>query len=99
MRTKSDEIRVRRLLERRGLKLGRCRRRDPTAEGFGLYRVTDGLGKPLTGQGYRLTLDEAETWAGGARPRRRPQPLAALAPELPCVELQTGDALTVLRSL
>jgi DNA modification methylase len=42
---KADEIRVRRILERRGLRLERCRRRDPAAEGFGLYRVVNSKGE------------------------------------------------------
>jgi hypothetical protein len=96
--TKSDEIRVRRILERRDLRLERCRRRDPSAEGFGLYRIATAAGVPLTGPAYTLTLEEAEAWCERAR-RRRPAKLDSSRPETPNTTLLVGDALRMLRRL
>jgi DNA modification methylase len=96
---KADEIRARRILERRGLRLERCRRRDPAAEGFGLYRVVNNDGETLTGAGYRLTLEQAEAWAERARPRRSSRRTSTVVPEDGTVRLLVGDALRVLERI
>jgi hypothetical protein len=100
MPTKSDEIRVRRILERRGLRLERCRRRDPAAKGFGLYRVVTKEGVPLTYAGYTLTLERAVAWCRRTQRSRRASVTPSgkpLPPEPPPVTLLMGDALRVLR--
>jgi hypothetical protein len=60
------ENRARRVAERRGLTLSRCRRRDPLALGFGLYKVLDtSTGQSVFGDGpggFAATLDEVETF-------------------------------------
>ncbi len=56
---KIREIGLRRIAARRGLRLERCRRRDPDAVGFGLYRLVDANLPPGRGGPYDLTLDEA----------------------------------------
>ncbi len=63
---KSKENVLRRMAERRGYKLARCKRRDPFALGFGLYALTDVArgNVPLTpvigGSPYSETLDQIE---------------------------------------
>ena len=68
---KIREITLRRVAERRGLRLRRSRRRDPRALGFGLYRLerTD-TDETVFGDGpggFAATLDEAEAFLD--RPR------------------------------
>lgn len=65
------------MLQRRRLRLERCRRRDPAAKGFGLYRIVAEGGALVTGGGFTLTLERAEAWCrtserdgGGARASR-----------------------------
>ena len=99
---KSDEIRVRRILERRGLRLERCRRRDPEAAGFGLYRVTTAAGVPLTGDGYTMTLERAEAWCEKSRRGRHvpgPRDGGGATPPKGAFTLLAGDALDELRKL
>ena len=61
---KVRENRVRRAVERRGLRLVKSRRRDPMAVGYGKYRIETGDGIEATGfdstMGWGLTLDEVE---------------------------------------
>ena len=65
------ENRARRMAERQGLRLMRCRRRDPLALGFGLYKLTDAAtDEPVLGAGpggFAATLDEVEAFLN--RPR------------------------------
>lgn len=56
---KVREVGLRRIALRRGLRLERCRRRDPAAIGFGLYRLVDADSRPGTGGPYTMTLEEA----------------------------------------
>jgi hypothetical protein len=58
---KRSEAKVRAALKRRGLILAKCRRRDPQARDFGLYRIVDFNGRVVAGghpYDYSLTLDE-----------------------------------------
>ena len=61
---KVRENRVRRAVERRGLRLVKSRRRDPMAVGYGKYRIETGDGIEAIGfdstMGWGLTLDEVE---------------------------------------
>lgn len=62
---KARENRVRRMAKRRGLRVERCRRRDPKALGYGLYRVVcEDTGGVMYGSaswgGYSLTLSDVE---------------------------------------
>jgi hypothetical protein len=71
MKEKTRENRVRRAVERRGLRLVKSRRRDPMAIGYGKYRVETGDGVEATGfdsaMGWGLTLDEVEDRLAGRR--------------------------------
>jgi hypothetical protein len=59
--SKSREVVLRRKAARRGYRLERCRRRDPLALGFGLYRLVDTKTGKMYGADapgdYGLTLD------------------------------------------
>jgi hypothetical protein len=61
---KVRENRVRRMAERQGLQLQRCKRRDPNALGYGTYRLADPVTGTVTAQsgpsGYGLTLADVE---------------------------------------
>ena len=64
-----QERRVRRAAERQGLRIQKCRRRDPRALGFGTYMITDPRSSTIVAgdidTGYGLTLDEIERELGG----------------------------------
>jgi hypothetical protein len=61
---KIRENRLRRAAERQGLKLEKCRRRDPRSVNFGTYMLTDSRTNTLVAwageEGYGLDLDEVE---------------------------------------
>ncbi|WP_328435748.1 hypothetical protein [Nocardia puris] len=61
---KVRENRLRRAATRQGLRLERCRARDPRALGFGTYRLSDaftGAVRASAGRsGYGLTLTDVE---------------------------------------
>jgi hypothetical protein len=60
---KARENRLRRMAERQGLWLEKCRRRDPLALGYGTYQVVSDQGEIVAGEigtGYGLTLDDVE---------------------------------------
>ncbi len=65
---KVRENRLRRVAERRGLRLMRSRRRDPNAWDYGTYQLVDVRTKGVVaaewsiGRGYGLSLDEIEQW-------------------------------------
>lgn len=62
---KTQEIRVRRMLDRQGYKLSKSRRRDPKALDYGTFTISRGAAK------FKVnSLDEAEQWAL-AEPVRR----------------------------
>jgi DNA modification methylase len=92
---KVTERRIRRALERRGMDLQRCRARDPSAAGFGLYRICTAARVSLSGDGYRLTLDEAEQWCERTKPRRIEKRAEVVAGAT--VRLLQGDALSRLK--
>ena len=59
------ENRLRRMAERQGLKLEKCKRRDPRAIGYGTYQLVDKNTNNLVAygnqEGFGLTLEEVET--------------------------------------
>jgi hypothetical protein len=56
---KVAENRVRRAAARQGLRLEKCRARDPRAIGYGTYRLVDAKGRVEAHRGgYGLTPDE-----------------------------------------
>jgi hypothetical protein len=60
---KSREDRLRRTAERQGLRLAKCRRRDPRAIGFGTYMLVDQNNNIVAGDtqnGYGMDLDAIE---------------------------------------
>jgi hypothetical protein len=64
---KVDEIRVRRMAQRRGWSLVRSRRRDPRATGYGTYGVYDfdqnaWVIRTTGSDGYGLSLERIERW-------------------------------------
>lgn len=68
---KTRETRLRRLAERRGLRLQKSPRRDPRASDFGTYQLVDAregwiVAEQPAGQGYGMTLDDIEEWFGKA---------------------------------
>jgi len=70
--TKVDENRIRRMAQRQGLQLHKCRRRDPLSIGFGLYLIagpssTTSHAEKLFATGIGRTLDEVERALGGSR--------------------------------
>ena len=60
------ENRIRRALERRGLKLQRSRRRDPKARDFGGCQIVDPVTKVVVAGDdplpFSMSLDEVELW-------------------------------------
>lgn len=83
------ERRVRRALERRGLRLQRCRARDPNATGFGGYQIVDDDGAVICGPGYSITLADADGWL------MRPEPPS----RLPTFDVVIGHCIQRLREL
>jgi hypothetical protein len=68
---KTQEIRVRRMLDRQGYKLSKSRRRDPKALDYGTFTISRGAAQFTVG-----SLDEAEQWAldePARRARRKPK--------------------------
>jgi len=68
---KARETRLRRLAERRGLRLQKSPRRDPHASDFGTYQLVDAregwiVAEQPAGQGYGMTFDDIEEWLGKA---------------------------------
>lgn len=67
---KTHENRIRRIAERRGLRLEKSRRRDPRATDYGTYRLVDAETNAIEAYGdsslYGLTLDEIEAQLIGA---------------------------------
>lgn len=65
---KVREIRLRRAADRQGLKLQKCRRRDPRAIGYNTYQLTDARTDAMVAwgsqSGYGLTLDQVEKALG-----------------------------------
>jgi hypothetical protein len=55
---KARENRLRRMAERQGLRLLKCRRRDPLALGYGLYALVS-LRQRMPDR-FTMTLDEVE---------------------------------------
>jgi hypothetical protein len=67
---KTRETRLRRLAERRGLRLQKSPRRDPGAWDFGTYQLVDAregwiVAEQMAGQGYGMNLDDIEEWLTG----------------------------------
>lgn len=66
------EKRVRRVAEKRGLVLRKCKLRDPEATGYGKYQLLD-HGTVVFGQwgsyglGFGATLDEIDAWLADER--------------------------------
>lgn len=62
---KAREVALRKIANRRGLRVERSRRRDPLAQGWGLYRVVDAeTDQVVAGDGpggYALDLDGVQT--------------------------------------
>jgi site-specific DNA-methyltransferase (adenine-specific) len=111
---KVQERRIRRALDRLGLKLVRSRAKDTPAPTTGSYLITSQAGAVLAGVGHSLSLPGAEEWLNTAGQRLRgmltqPNVPAAGPDQLlrrlttsqigDAVELHIGDALDVLRSL
>jgi hypothetical protein len=73
--TKSDEVRVRHVADRQGLRLVKSRRRDPLALDFGRYMITGLDGTVVAGQGPTgrpsMTLEQAERWLRNPASRKR----------------------------
>lgn len=61
---KTRENLIRRMADRQGLKLVKCRRRDPRALGYGLYFIVDARTNAVVAGAHRgthsFTLKEAE---------------------------------------
>jgi hypothetical protein len=57
------ENRIRRMIDRQGYALRKCRRRDQRAIGFGTYQIVDTNTGKVIASGY--SLDDAERWALG----------------------------------
>jgi hypothetical protein len=73
---KTYENRLRRQVERRGYKLQKIRRHDPTAWDYGTYQIVDTYTNTVVytdysvaGRGYGLSLEDVETWLAGETPR------------------------------
>jgi hypothetical protein len=67
---KTRETRLRRLAERRGLRLQKSPRRDPGAWDYGTYQLVDGqegwlVAELIPGQGFGMSLDDIEEWLTG----------------------------------
>jgi hypothetical protein len=66
VKEKSIETRLRRMAERQGLRLERCRRRDTRALAYGTYRLADATTGNVVASngitGYGLTLDQIERY-------------------------------------
>ena len=64
---KVHENRLRRMAERQGLRLAKCRRRDPMALDFGKYRFIVRRSEWVTRKPPNglLTMDEVEAWLTG----------------------------------
>jgi hypothetical protein len=56
---KARENRLRRMAERQGLRLLKCRRRDPLSIGYGLYELVS-IRSHRTPDTYTQTLDQVE---------------------------------------
>ena len=65
--TKVRENRLRRMADRQGLTVEKCRRRDPRAIGFATYRVVASDGSVVAGDEheYGLDLDGVEAFLTG----------------------------------
>lgn len=69
--TKTEENRLRRSAARQGLRLERCRYRDPRALGYGTYRLVDSTTYEFVATGrqsgtdYGLTLNEIDSFLVG----------------------------------
>jgi hypothetical protein len=64
---KTRETRLRRMAERRGLRLQKSPRRDTGAWDFGTYQLADAregwvVAEQMAGQGYGMSLDDVEEW-------------------------------------
>ncbi len=61
---KVRENRLRRVADRRGLRLHKCRRRDPLAVGYDGYMLAWKDGTAYAGEDppYSLTMDDVERW-------------------------------------
>jgi hypothetical protein len=66
MTGKAYENRLRRMADRQGLRLEKCRRRDPLARDYGEIYIVNERG---TKMGTFHSLDDAEAWL--ANPERR----------------------------
>jgi hypothetical protein len=67
---KTRETRLRRLAGRRGLRLQKSPRRDPSAWDFGTYQLVDVregwiVAELMAGQGYGMSLDDVDEWLTG----------------------------------
>lgn len=90
---KTRETRLRRLAERRGLRLQKSPRRDPGAWDFGTYQLVDAreewvVAEHPAGQGYGMKLDDIEEWLTGKAVRMykitavmKPRPFPAVTAE------------------
>jgi len=73
------ESRLRRMAERRSLRLHRSRRRDPSASDYGRYMLRDAntrvivAGTSSTGDAI-WTLDDVEAYLNGEKGRRQSRP-------------------------
>lgn len=61
--------RARRAAERQGLRLEKCRRRDPRAIGYGLFHLGK-AGAPASATSYTLTIDDVEKALGEPTARK-----------------------------
>jgi len=63
VKDESREARLRRAADRQGLRLAKCRRRDPRAIGYGTYMLVDQNNNIVAGdsqKGYGMDLDAIE---------------------------------------
>ena len=91
--SKTRETRLRRLAERRGLRLQKSPRRDPGAWDFGTYQLVDAregwiVAEEMAGQSYGMSLDDIEEWLTGKAVRMykitaviKPRPFPAVTAE------------------
>jgi hypothetical protein len=65
---KVREIRLRRAAQRQGLRLHKCRSRDPRALGYGLFHIADGSGIAVAGTlpwHHSMSLDDVKSYLQG----------------------------------
>ncbi len=63
------EVRLRRAAQRRGLRLHKCRARDPQAIGHGMFHISDLDNVAVAGtgySGYSMSVDDVEVYLAGA---------------------------------